>query len=188
MLAKYTIERKEDWDLFLPSALFAYRTIRQNTTRYEPFYLTYRRDVVLPIELEIPTFPFEEKTERGFEDLYFHRLHQLTGKVIDDRQQAIENINRSQRRQAQRHDMQIKEHRYQIGDKVLLRNFRARKLDPKWHGPYYINDVRTNGTYKLRTMEGKLRKKVVHADQIRPYHEREQNRLLPQDNNGTDNI
>ncbi|PKK59699.1 hypothetical protein RhiirC2_794445 [Rhizophagus irregularis] len=41
----------------------------------------------------------------------------LTGKVIDDRQQAIENINRSQRRQAQRHDIQIKEHRYQIGYK-----------------------------------------------------------------------
>ena len=63
MLAKYSIERKEDWDLFLPSALFAYRTIRQNTTRYEPFYLTYGRDAVLPIELEILTFPLGDETE-----------------------------------------------------------------------------------------------------------------------------
>ncbi|GBC53574.1 putative integrase core domain protein [Rhizophagus irregularis DAOM 181602=DAOM 197198] len=172
LLAKYCIERKDDWDLFIPSALFAYRTMRQNTTRYEPFYLTYGRDAVLPIELEVPTYPFEDRSDRGFEDLYFRRLGQLAGNLIDDRQQANENIQHAQKRQVERHNKQIKEHRYQIGEKVLLRNFRAKKLDSKWHGPYYIHDVRPNGTYKLRTLEGKLRKKVVHADQIRSYYER----------------
>ncbi|GBC27598.2 uncharacterized protein LOC112698023 [Rhizophagus irregularis DAOM 181602=DAOM 197198] len=171
-VAKYCIERKDDWDLFIPSALFAYRTMRQNTTRYEPFYLTYGRDAVLPIELEVPTYPFEDRSDRGFEDLYFRRLGQLAGNLIDDRQQANENIQHAQKRQVERHNKQIKEHRYQIGEKVLLRNFRAKKLDSKWHGPYYIHDVRPNGTYKLRTLEGKLQKKVVHADQIRSYYER----------------
>ncbi|GBC39315.2 uncharacterized protein LOC112698023 [Rhizophagus irregularis DAOM 181602=DAOM 197198] len=171
-VAKYCIERKDDWDLFIPSALFAYRTMRQNITRYEPFYLTYGRDAVLPIELEVPTYPFEDRSDRGFEDLYFRRLGQLAGNLIDDRQQANENIQHAQKRQVERHNKQIKEHRYQIGEKVLLRNFRAKKLDSKWHGPYYIHDVRPNGTYKLRTLEGKLRKKVVHADQIRSYYER----------------
>jgi hypothetical protein len=60
MLAKYSNEWKQDWDIFLPSALFAYRTLRQNTTHYEPFYLTYGRDATLPIELEIETYPTEE--------------------------------------------------------------------------------------------------------------------------------
>ncbi|CAB4496091.1 unnamed protein product [Rhizophagus irregularis] len=146
--------------------------MRQNTTRYEPFYLTYGRDAVLPIELEVPTYPFEDRSDRGFEDLYFRRLGQLVGNLIDDRQQANENIQHAQKRQVERHNEQIKEHQYQIGEKVLLRNFRAKKLDSKWHGPYYIHDVRPNGTYKLRTLEGKLRKKVVHADQIRSYYER----------------
>jgi len=71
ILAKYSIEYKEDWDVFLPSALFAYRTMRQNTTRYEPFYLTYGRDAVMPIDLKLPGYPVETGFAGGFEDLYF---------------------------------------------------------------------------------------------------------------------
>ena len=79
ILVKYSSEYKEDWDVFLPSALFAYRTIRQNTTRYEPFYLTYGREAVLLIELSIPVYPFEENAARGFEESYSYRLGQLLG-------------------------------------------------------------------------------------------------------------
>ena len=62
MLAKYTYQYQQDWDIFLPSALFAYRTMRQNTTRYEPFYLTYGRDAVLPIDLQLPVHQIESIT------------------------------------------------------------------------------------------------------------------------------
>jgi len=85
LLAKYSSEWKEDWDVFLPSALFAYRTMRQNTTRYEPFYLTYGRDATLPIDLEIPVEPLEESHAEDFEEQYFRRLTRLVGKVVDDR-------------------------------------------------------------------------------------------------------
>jgi hypothetical protein len=171
MLAKYSNEHQDDWDKFLPSALFAYRTIRQNTTRYEPFYLTYGREAVLPIELEIPGYPSEDDRS-SFEELYFWRLNHLIGKLTDDRQQAQQNIMKAQEKQKIRYDQTIREHTYRIGDKVLLKNFRARKLDPKWNGPYYVHDIRPHGTYKLRTIDGKLRKKLAHADQIRPYYDR----------------
>src|SRR5256886_17177951 len=36
-LAKFANENKDDWDLFISSVLFAYRTKKHNTTRYEPF-------------------------------------------------------------------------------------------------------------------------------------------------------
>src|SRR5579859_7635928 len=71
ILAKYSIKYKEDWDVFLPSALFAYQTMCQNTTRYEPFYLTYGRDAVMPIDLKLPGYPVETGFAGGFEDLYF---------------------------------------------------------------------------------------------------------------------
>ena len=92
ILVRYSIEYEEDWDWFLPSALFAYRTMCQNTTRYEPFDLTYGREAVLPIDLEMPGYPFEERSVKGFEDLYFSRLGQLVGRLVDDRQQAHRNI------------------------------------------------------------------------------------------------
>ena len=49
-LAKFSNENKDDWDLYIPSALFAYRTMRHNTTRHEPFYLAYGHEVTLPVE------------------------------------------------------------------------------------------------------------------------------------------
>ena len=92
--------------------------------------------------------------------------------LVDDRQQAKLNIEKAQEKQSKCHDDKLQVHIYCIGDKVLLRNFRAKKLDQKWHGPYYIHDVRPNGVYKLRIIEGKVRKKVIHADQLRPYFTR----------------
>src|SRR3954462_176453 len=58
-LAKLAHERNTDWDLLIPSVLFAYRTMTHSTTRYTPFYLTYGRDATLLIELSIPTYPTE---------------------------------------------------------------------------------------------------------------------------------
>jgi hypothetical protein len=171
MLAKYSNEWKQDWDMFLPSALFAYRTLRQNTTRYEPFYLTYGRDATLPIEFEIKTYPTEEIKDQDFEKLYFNRLEQIMGVLQTSQHQARTNIEVSQQKQVERHEKKLVNHQYHIGDKVLLKNFRIQKLAPKWNGPYYIHDINCNGTYKLRTLDGKVRKKLVHADQIVPYHE-----------------
>ena len=126
--------------------------------------MTYGRDATLPIDLEISVEPLEESHAEGFKEQYFRRLTRLVGKVVDDQQQAHNNIEVAQEKQKKRHDQKIQEKSYAIGQKVLLRNYRARKLDPKWHGPYYIHDFGKNGTYKLRTLDGKLRKKLVHAD------------------------
>jgi hypothetical protein len=161
-----------DWNIFLPSALFAYRTIRQNTTRYKPFYLTYGREATLPIELTIPIYSPETNLEMSLEEACFKRIAQLTSRLVDDRQQAQKNITKAQEKQRERHEERIKPHTYKIGDQVLLRNFRAKKLDVKWQGPYYIHDTRPNGVFKLRTLDGKVRAKTVHADQLRPYYAR----------------
>jgi hypothetical protein len=52
-LAKYANENKNDWDVYLSSVLFAYRTKKHNTTRYKPFYLIYGRDAILLIEFAV---------------------------------------------------------------------------------------------------------------------------------------
>lgn len=172
ILAKYCDEYQQEWDIFIPSALFAYRTMRQNTTRYEPFYLTYGRDAILPIELVMSEGIVDTS---DFEAMYFKRLNQLIGPLDESRRNAQRNIQISQQRQMRQHDKRIVQHNYRIVDKVLLKNFRIKKLDPKWTGPYFIHDIKANGTFKLRTLEGKVRKKQVHADQIIPYVERKEN-------------
>ena len=41
-MAKLTIHG-QNWDNFIPSVLFAYRTRKQESTKIEPFYLIYGR-------------------------------------------------------------------------------------------------------------------------------------------------
>ncbi|CAJ0643496.1 16416_t:CDS:2 [Entrophospora sp. SA101] len=73
VLAKYAATYKEDWDIYLPSVLFAYRTMINSTTRHEPFYLTYGREAIFPIELQIPTYPTEISGEEQKEELLLKR-------------------------------------------------------------------------------------------------------------------
>ncbi|RIA88803.1 hypothetical protein C1645_825780 [Glomus cerebriforme] len=43
---------------------------RQNMTRYEPFYLTYGRNAIIPIELTLSSYPVEEIKDNNFKELY----------------------------------------------------------------------------------------------------------------------
>ena len=94
VLAKFANERQDDWDLYIPSALFAYRTMRQGTTRHEPFYLTYGREAIMPIEFQVSTLNVKaEHTNES--DSLLRRIYQIIGPLQDDRQNAQENIRRS---------------------------------------------------------------------------------------------
>ncbi|GES73590.1 uncharacterized protein LOC112498130 [Rhizophagus clarus] len=63
-----------------------------------------------------------------------------------------------------------------IGDKVLveqthLRNNMSAKLENQWIGPYYIHNVLDQNVYKLRHMNGKLVKEVIHRNRLKIYIE-----------------
>ena len=48
-------ETYKDWHEKLPFALLAYRTSVRTSTRVTPFSLVYGMEIVLPIEVEIPS-------------------------------------------------------------------------------------------------------------------------------------
>jgi transposase InsO family protein len=83
-LAKYANEHKDDWDIYLSSALFAYRTKKHNTTRHEPFYLIYGRDAILPVEFAVET-AHVELSETDFQEDLHNRIRTITGKVVEER-------------------------------------------------------------------------------------------------------
>ena len=65
-----------------------------------------------------------------------------------------------------------------IGDQILVErtwlktNFSA-KLENKWIGPYFIHDILKNNVYKLRTLEEKLVRNVVHGNRLKKYYKRQ---------------
>jgi len=171
-LAKFANENKDDWDLYISSVLFAYRTRKHNTTRHEPFYLIYGRDVVLPIEFTVTT-PQVELHETDLQEDLIKRVHMITGKIMEDRLVTQDVIHVAQEKQKQRHDRDLHAVKFQIGDLVLLYKSHLRgkqKLQERWSGPYYVHEVLDNGVYKLRTKDGKVLKVPINSERLKLYH------------------
>lgn len=51
MVIKYAHEKKEDWDMYLDSCVFAYNTSKHTSSLYTPFEVMFGRKAVLPVEL-----------------------------------------------------------------------------------------------------------------------------------------
>ena len=166
-LAKIT-EGKGDWDEFIEPTLFAYRTSKQASTKFTPFYLVYEKS---------PQMPYDEVDEILQGNL-LDRLYQLTEELPGNQERAHGNILKAQKKQKARHDLKVKERKYKIRDKVLMYNA-ARdkhfmgKLKPKWKGPYYIHNTLRNGAYKLRTMDGKILTAPINILLLKTYYDRE---------------
>lgn len=173
-LAKYANEHQDDWDVYLTSVLFAYRTKKHSTTRHEPFYLMYGRDAILPIEFAVKTIQ-SESAENSFQDDLFNRIHTLTGNVMGDRLATQDVIHKEQQKQKQKHDSNLRDVQFKIGDLVLLYRSELRgkqKLQERWKGPYYVHESLNNGAHKLRTMDGKILKDPVNSERLKLYHQR----------------
>jgi Integrase zinc binding domain/Integrase core domain len=118
-LAKYAGEKKDDWDLYLPSVLFAYRTKRHEVTRHEPFYLMYGREAVLPVEFLVLIRPIDPP-DGDLQDDLLNRVRRITGQIAHDRDEVQDRIYRSQQKQKQQFDQTKKPMQYKIGELVLL--------------------------------------------------------------------
>src|SRR5215216_5852692 len=133
-LAKLIADKEKEWDEYVESVLFAYRTMKHNTTGYTPFYLLYGRQATLPIELKIPT---ELSDDKNFKDALMDRLFKIINQLEDDRQIALDQIKDDQRKQKDRYDISATAEQFKIGDKVLvertwLKNNFSAKLEERW--------------------------------------------------------
>ena len=94
--------------------------------------------------------------------------------MYDEQNKAHSNIQKSQDQQKKRYKQTST--KVKIGDKVLvhrtdLQNNLSAKLMEKWIGPYYIHNVLPNNVYKLRNIDGKLIKTVVHGNRLKIFLE-----------------
>jgi hypothetical protein len=173
-LAKVTTSK--DWDIYLPSVLFAYRTKRHTTTGYTLFQLVYRRQATLPVELILPTS--EPEPEIDLEDSILTRAYELIDRLKDSQGQARKNTTASQQKQKERHDARITLIEFEVGDKVWIQCkdiviSHSVKFEEKRKGPYIIYAKLGNGAYKLQTDKGQILKQYYNSDRLEKYHEQQ---------------
>ena len=98
-LSKYVQLYKKDWDHYLPSVLFAYRTMKQSTTLFEPFQLVYGRQAITPLDIKLKDFD-----NLTFEEALVKRTCELIDKLETTWELALSNIQEEQLKQKERYD------------------------------------------------------------------------------------
>ncbi|KAK4309250.1 hypothetical protein Pmani_007956 [Petrolisthes manimaculis] len=166
-LAKYCDESQRDWDIKLPVLLMAYRSGVHEATGYTPACLMLGRELRLPVDLATGRPPDEElpTVTTGYATALQERLDKA-GRQVRSNLQLVGQAMR------QRYNQRVREARYAVGDRVWLYNPRRKrglspKLQSSWEGPYHVQEVMSDVTYRIR--RGQNRSRVVHVDRLWRY-------------------
>jgi hypothetical protein len=168
-LSKLATNHIDDWDTYVAPVLFAYRTTKHSTTKIAPFFLLYGRDA------KLPTDPLENENTSTL----INHLENLIDDLPQEIEHAKKRVEKAQKKQKDRHDRKLRHPvNFIIGDKVLYYDAAKEKqwtgkLEQKWKGPYYIHQVGEKGSYKLRTIDGKVLKTSVNGSLLKLYHDRQ---------------
>lgn len=177
MLSKYIQERRNRWDEFLDTSVYAYNTSSHESTRFTPFELMFGRKAVLPIDIDVLGKEAEEKVRSCLEELSTSAAMRLTERRRHLLEQAKINILKAQEKQKRDYDLRRANPKaYEIGSKVLKKDFLRRKraggkMDAKYLGPYVITGHLGKGLYSLHLFADPSRIiQRVNGAYLKPYH------------------
>ncbi len=165
VLAKRVNHRQTDWDRYIPSALLAYRSSVNESTRMTPFFLMTGRDCVLPMDTLLR--PKYRYMGEEYLPVALQRLHEAFTVVKHNAAEARARYKRY-------HDLKAKSCNYEVGDAVyyhlpVIQPGTAAKLTTRWHTHYRIVEKLSEVNYRIRHQPtGKT--KVVHVEHLRPAH------------------
>jgi len=164
MLAMYVSEKQQEWDEYIPFAVFAYNTVRQDSTGFSPYHLLYGVEPRLLAEL-VPPGPEDQTFAGRMEEL--HAAREL----------AIVATRWAQGNQKAAYDKGRHILSFQEGDTVLVfkpRSNGASKLRLPWEGPFVVLKRYSDLNYLVQRMEGerKADRLLVHISRLKRYYQR----------------
>nr|GEV39870.1 reverse transcriptase domain-containing protein [Tanacetum cinerariifolium] len=150
-------ENCASWSDKLGNALWAFRTAFKTPIGCTPYKLVYEKAFHLPIELEHKAYwalkhcNFDLKTMGDHQKVQSNELNEL-------RDQAYKNSLIYKEKTKKIHDSKIKNHVFNIGDRVLLFNSCLKiisgKLKTHWTEPFTVAHVFPYGTIELSQANG----------------------------------
>lgn len=163
-LKNFGNEDQEDWDAWLPYAMFTYNTTPHSATGHTPFELVFGRSA------EIPT-AMKREPRAGF--VYDDYAHELRERLRFAWTSARNTLIAGKEKTKTYHDKSAKSIEFRMGDKVLLRDEtirqgRSKKLTPQWIGPYEVVDKISDVNVSIRKGKKLLK---VHVNRLKHFIE-----------------
>ncbi|MCO5549036.1 hypothetical protein L7F22_002502 [Adiantum nelumboides] len=176
ILSKVTEHQGKNWDLEVPSALWAYRTAVKTGTRFTPFHLVYGKEALLLVEVEIRAIKMLEKVLGQSGDAFKQRLLHLQ-EVQLDRLNTLQHYEKMQDKALGKINKKIKDKGIEKGDLVLRYNSKLdktfqKKFQVKWEGPFKVVNNLANGQYQLADLDGTPHASRVNGLRLKIYHAR----------------
>ena len=157
----------DDWDIFIPSILFAYNQSVHTITKRAPFELLYGQKPQLPIDLK-QLSEVEAGETSSYEEWLKTFIHQL--EII--RNKSFMKQYENYRKLTKKLNKGRTTFKYQIGDLVSRRIFAIGskdKLKVRYEGPYEIIKIYDNQvTFELQNIMDRSQVKI-HGKWIAPY-------------------
>ena len=147
MLVKFVAEKKETWEDYLDTCIYAYNTSHHESSLFTPFELMFGRKAVFPIDLSSSSngIGAHEVIESGGDKEALTNMLDARRKRLEEAKANIVSAQQKQK-QKQKEIYDCKYHQpkvFAIGAIVLKKDFtrkkrRGGKLDTKWNGPYIL--------------------------------------------------
>jgi ribonuclease HI len=160
VLKKTVARNKKDWHDRMHEALWAYRVTVRTPTQATPYALVFGSEAVLPLEVEIPSLRVAIHDELTEDERVLLRYQELNT-VEEGRLNALQNLELYRKNMARAYDKLVKPRVFRKGESVLalrrpiiLKGKSRGKFEPKWEGPYIIEQVYDGGAYQLIDQEG----------------------------------
>ena len=172
MLVKFIDKKKESWEDYLDTCVYAYNTSKHESSKYSPFEVMFGRQAVLPVDLNVAKRCSEPLQMESIDD----ELLQSQIERIQARLESVKaNILKAQQKQKEQYDRKhCKPEVYKIGAHVWKKDFTQKKraggkLDSKWVGPYVITQSMGRGLYRLQDVKNPTKVvNRVHGIHLKP--------------------
>ncbi|KMS97228.1 hypothetical protein BVRB_7g177460 [Beta vulgaris subsp. vulgaris] len=155
LLSKVVSKHKRDWHEKLGEALWAYRTTYKTPTQSTPYALVYGVESVLPLEIQVPSLRIAIQEDLTAEENAKIRLAELEA-LDEKRLEAQQKLECYQARLTSAFNKKVRVRSFQVRDMVLavkrpiiVSGKKGSKFDSKWDGSYVVQEVYTNGAYKI---------------------------------------
>lgn len=146
-LKQFVSDECDDWDKYIPLAMFCYNTSVHSSSKFTPYELVFGQKPLLPTSVN------SNENESNY-DNYVQNLKLKLNKIQSI---ARENLIKNKEISKLRYDNKIKVPNYKKGDYVLIMSKGQNKLKPQWKCPYEIISLdKVNVTF--RTKNGKHKK------------------------------